>query len=133
MKQLKNLSWKITWWLHFTSSRAKSRLWVLDFFIYGESFNRPVAFYESESLIIWKNKSDSSFIWERRRDRLCWIEEPKDIIYSKINELKQTQRNIIIYVVIISGLFSLYISTIFVRKVTVVKNGLGNLKIWFNI
>jgi len=57
-----------------------------------------------------------------------WIEEPKDIIYSKINELKQTQRNIIIYVVIISGLFSLYISTMFVRKVTVVKNGLGNLK-----
>ncbi|HQJ56549.1 MAG TPA: ATP-binding protein [Caldisericia bacterium] len=98
------------------------------FFIYGESFNRPVAFYESESLLSEKTRVILPLYERGEEIGYVWIEEPKDIIYSKINELKQTQRNIIIYVVIISGLFSLYISTLFVRRVTVLKNGLGNLK-----
>jgi len=88
------------------------------YFIYGESFNRPVAFYESESPLSEKTRVVLPLYERGEEVGYVWIEEPKDIVYSKINELKQTQRNIIIYVVIISGLFSLYISTMFVRKVT---------------
>lgn len=98
------------------------------FFIYGESFNRPVAFYESQSPLSEKTRVVLPLYENGKEVGYVWIEEPKDIVYSKINALKETQRNLIIYVLIISGVFALYISTLFVRKVTVVKNGLENLK-----
>jgi len=98
------------------------------FFIYGESFNRPVAFYESQSPLSEKTRVVLPLFENGQEVGYVWIEEPKDIVYSKINALKETQRNLIIYVVIISGIFALYISTLFVRKVTIVKKGLENLK-----
>lgn len=98
------------------------------FFIYGESFNRPVAFYESQSPLSEKTRVVLPLYENGKEVGYVWIEEPKDIVYSKINALKETQRNLIIYVLIISGVFALYISTLFVRKVTVVKKGLENLK-----
>jgi len=98
------------------------------FFIYGESFNRPIAFYESQSPLSEKTRVVLPLNENGEEVGYVWIEEPKDIVYSKINELKRTQRNLIIYVVIISGIFALYISTLFVSKVNVVKKGLQNLK-----
>ncbi|MGB9842809.1 MAG: ATP-binding protein [Caldisericia bacterium] len=98
------------------------------FFIYGESFNRPIAFYESQSPLSEKMRVVLPLNEKGEEVGYVWIEEPKDIVYSRINELKRTQRNLIIYVVIISGIFAIYISTLFVSKVNVVKKGLQDLK-----
>lgn len=98
------------------------------FFIYGESFNRPIAFYESQSPLSEKIRIVLTLMENDEEVGFVWIEEPKDIVYQKINALKETQRNSIYIVLVISGLFALYISTLFVRKVTVVKKGLEILK-----
>lgn len=98
------------------------------FFIYGESFNRPVAFYESQSILSEKIRVILPLYENDKEVGYVWVEEPKDIVYSKIASLKKTQTNIIIYSAIISGVFALYISTLFVRKVTIIKRGLENLK-----
>ncbi|MCX8094941.1 MAG: ATP-binding protein [Caldisericia bacterium] len=103
-------------------------LYGVGYFIYGDYFNRPVAFYESSSTFSEKYRVVLSLYENEEESGYVWVEEPKEIVYSKINQLKLTQRNILYIVVLISGLFAIYISTIFVRKVTTIKKGLENLK-----
>jgi two-component system sensor histidine kinase AtoS len=107
-------------------------LYGVGYFIYGDYFNRPIAFYESNSTFSEKYRVIIPLIENGNEAGYVWVEEPKEIVYSKINQLKETQRNLLYIVVLISGIFAIYISTIFVRKVTVVKNGLENLKIDLN-
>ncbi len=98
------------------------------FFIYGESFNRPIAFYESQSVLSEKIRVILPLFEDGKEIGYVWVEEPRDVVYSKISSLKKTQTNLIIYATIISGIFALYISTLFVSKVTIIKRGLENLK-----
>jgi len=104
-------------------------LYGVGYFIYGEYFNRPIAFYESTSTFSEKYRVVLTLYENGEEAGYVWVEEPKDVVYSKINQFKTTQRNLLYIVVLISGIFAIYISTIFVRKVTVIKNGLENLKV----
>lgn len=93
-------------------------LYGVGYFIYGDYFNRPVAFYESSSTFSEKYRVVIPLYEFGEETGYVWVEEPKEVVNSKINQLKLTQRNILYIVVLISGLFAIYISTIFVRKVT---------------
>lgn len=99
------------------------------YFIFGDYFNRPVAFYESFSTFSEKYRVVLPLYEFGEEAGYVWVEEPKEIVTSKINQLKLTQRNILYIVVLISGLFAIYISAIFVSKVTAIKKGLENLKL----
>ncbi|MDI6860539.1 MAG: ATP-binding protein [Caldisericia bacterium] len=104
-------------------------MYGVGYFIYGDYFNRPVAFYESSSTFSEKYRVILTLYEFGEEAGYVWVEEPKEIVTSKISQLKLTQRNILYVVVLISGIFAIYISAIFVRKVTVIKRGLENLKL----
>lgn len=113
----------------YTSTiHQQNPLYGVGYFIYGDYFNRPVAFYESELTFSEKYRVIITLFENGKETGYVWVEEPKDIIYSKIDQLKMAQRNLLYIVVLVSGLFAIYISTIFVKKVSVVKNGLEILK-----
>ncbi|HDH63164.1 MAG TPA: PAS domain-containing protein, partial [Firmicutes bacterium] len=98
------------------------------FFIYGDDFNRPLAVQESKSKDSEKIRVVFPVYENGKKAGFVWVEEPKDLVLSEIESLKAKERNIILVVLLISGILAIYISLMFVKKVTIIKTGLENLK-----
>lgn len=98
------------------------------FFIYGDDFNRPVAIQESKSKDSEKIRVVFPIYENGKKAGFVWVEEPKILVLSEIESLKAKERNIIYAVLFISGILAIYISLMFVKKVTIIKNGLESLK-----
>ncbi len=98
------------------------------FFIYGDDFNRPLAVQESKSKDSEKIRVVFPIYENGEKAGFVWVEEPKDLVLSEIESLKAKERNIILVVLLISGILAIYISLMFVKKVTIIKTGLENLK-----